>query len=243
MTATTLADPMFSSIFNNAVVEPYDADEVRQALINHGRKIMNENQIVCETTEEHSHDTAPSTTDTTPSTTILNPSLCESTQTNTTPPQAIQGVSGAQYAPMDTNPMTPEQQANARVATLLNMLTTTLTSLVKELQTPTQPQTDLIEAVDTALGNADWFRERIEDSITDAVDEKDFDYEIGNSVERYMRNSFDANDHYDFEAEVRARVEDEIESIIDGLVADAVEERLADLLEEKLANANITINF
>jgi hypothetical protein len=207
----TLADPMFASIFNK------------------GEPTMND-QIICDTTEEHSH----------PSTTLIN---TPPETGHPVPNQPIQGVSGAVYAPMDTSPKTPEQDQNARVKMLMDMLTTTLNQLVKELQTPTQPQTDLQEAVDTALGNAQWFKEMVEDTAKDLVEEQDFDYEIGNNIERYMRNSFDATDHYDFESEIKSRVEDELESIIDGLVEEAVEARLADLLEEKLANANITINF
>ena len=99
----------------------------------------------------------------------------------------------------------------------------------------------------TTLENAQWFKDRVEENCAEAITDHDFDYEIGQNIERYMRNSFDANDHYDFDAEVRSRVEDEVESVIDGIVEEKVqellEERLADLLEEKLANANITINF
>lgn len=220
MTARTLADPMFASIFNNAVVEPYDDEVVRQALINHGEKIMREHIICTTATEEHSHDT-----------TILNPS-------SPTENQIIQGVSGQNYVPMDTSPKPPP----SRLDELTNLLNETLKQLVIELHSQTDPQTDLEEAVSTALEQADWFRERIEDSVTDAVDEKDFDYEIGNAVERYMRD-VDISDHYDFDTAVKSFVEDEVESIIDGLVEEAVEARLADLLEEKLANAKITINF
>jgi len=188
---------------------------------------MNDNTIICETTEEHSH----------PTTSIITSSVpVDSVST-------VQGVSGAVYAPMDTNPQPQKQDQNARVKMLMEMLTTTLNQLVKELQAPTQPQTDLEEAVSTALEQAQWFKEMVEDTAKDLVEEQDFDYEIGNNIERYFRNSFDPSDHYDFDAEVRARVEDEVESVIDGLVEEAVEARLADLLEEKLANANITINF
>jgi predicted nucleic acid-binding Zn-ribbon protein len=177
-------------------------------------------QIICETTEEHSHAE--------PSTTLINPSLCESTQTQ------IQGVSGATYAPMDTSPQTPEQQQNARVKMLMEMLTTALNGLVKELQTPTQPQTDLEEAVSTMLENAEWFKERVEDTAKDLVEEQDFAYEINNAVEQELRN-LDINDHCDFDEMVRDAVDDKLEDI--------VTEKLEELLEEKLANARITVNF
>lgn len=228
MPSTTLADPMFANIFNTAVAEPYDADAVRQALINHGERIMKENQIVCETTEEHSHPATPSTT-------IHTSSLCESTQTNATPPQTIQGVSGAQYAPMDTSP----QPKETRLDQLTTLLNETLKQIVIELTHSKDQQTNLEEAVNTTLEQAEWFRHRVEDSVTDAIRDTDFDYEIGNQVERYMRNEFDPDDHVDF----RELVADRVDAIIDGLLEDAIETHLADILEEKLKNANITINF
>jgi DNA primase len=214
----TLADPVFNSI------------------INKGELTMND--IICDTTEEHNHAPQPSTYTPTASTTLINPSLCESTQT-----QPVQGVSGATYAPMDTSPKTPEQDQNARVKMLMEMLTTTLNQLVKELQTPSQPQTDLEEAVNTTLENAEWFDGRVSNYLDEKIENTDFDYEIGQNIERYFRNQFDPSDHFDIEEAVKDRVVDEVESIIDGLVEEAVEARLADLLEEKLANANITINF
>jgi DNA-binding protein Fis len=139
---------------------------------------------------------------------------------------------------MDTSPKTPEQDQNARVKMLMDMLTTTLNQLVKELQTPSQPQTDLEEAVNTTLENAEWFKERVEDTAKDLVEEQDFEYEINNAVERELR-SLDINDHCDIDDMVRDAVDDRIEEI----VAEAVEERLTEILEEKLRNANITVSF
>jgi DNA-binding protein Fis len=196
------------------------ADPLFNSIINKGEPTMNNEStaIDCQTGEER------------PSTTLINPSLCESTQTQT----QIQGVSGAVYAPMDTSPKTPEQDRNARVDMLMEMLTTTLNQLVKELQTPTQPQTDLEEAVGTALENAQWFKEMVEDTAKDLVEEQDFAYEINNAVERELR-SLDINDHCDIDDMVRDAVEDRIEEI--------VTEKLEELLEEKLANARITVNF
>jgi hypothetical protein len=230
MTFKTLADPVFAPIFKTEVI-PYDGDAVRQALINHGEKLMND-QIICETTEEHSH--APQ-----PFTTLINPS------SQMGQPVPIVGVSGNTYAPMDTSPQaqaSPEQDQNARVKMLMDMLTTTLNQLVKELQAPSQPQTDLEEAVTVALEQADWFRHRVEDATSEHIDNMDLDYEIGQNVERYMRN-FDPNDHVDFNDLVNDRVDDLIDDIVSEKVEEAVEARLADLLEEKLQNANISISF
>lgn len=203
----TLADPMFQSIFNK------------------GESTMND-QIICETTEEHSH---PST----PSTTLISSSSPVDTLST------VSGVSGASYAPMDTSPKPP----TSRLDDLTTLLNETLKQLVIELTNSKDQQTNLEEAVSTALEQAQWFKDRVEENCAEAIEQHDFDYEIGQNIERYMRNSFDATDYFDFEEEVKSRVEDEIESIIDGLVEEAVEARLADLLEEKLANANITINF
>lgn len=211
MTFKTLADPVFNSI------------------INKGELTMNyeSNAIDCQTGEER-----PLTYTPTASTTLINPSLCESTQTQTQ--VQVQGVSGATYAPMDTSPQTPEQQQNARIKMLMEMLNTALNGLFKELQTPSQPQTDLEEAVGTALENAQWFKEMVEDTAKDLVEEQDFDYEIGQAVAEEMRR-FDPNDHVDFYDLVSDAVDDKLESI--------VAEKLEELLEEKLANARITVNF
>lgn len=202
------------------------ADPMFASIFNKGETTMNyeSTAIDCQTGEER------------PSSTTVTSSV-DSVSTN----QPVQGVSGNAYAPMDTTPQTQDQ--NARVKMLMEMLTTTLNQLVKELQTPSQPQTDLEEAVNTTLENAQWFKDFVEDTCASRVSDLDFDYEIGQNIERYMRNSFDPSDHFDIEEAVKDRVVDEVESIIDGLVEEAVEARLADLLEEKLANANITINF
>ena len=193
-----------------------------KSLTNPQGETMNDH-IICETGEEHSHAV--------PSTTFINPSV-DSVSTSTT--ATIQGVSGNTYAPMDTSPKTPEQDQNARVKMLMDMLTTTLNQLVKELQAPSQPQTDLEEAVGTALENAQWFKDMVEETCADRVSDLDFEYEINNAVERELR-SLDINDHCDIDDMVRDAVEDRIEEI--------VTEKLEELLEEKLANAKITVNF
>ncbi len=197
------------------------ADPMFNSIINKGETTMSyeSTAIDCQTGEER-----PSTSVITPSEGVLGTNV------------PIQGVSGNTYAPMDTSPQPQDQ--NARVKMLMDMLTTTLNQLVKELQTPSQPQTDLEEAVGTALENAQWFKEMVEDTAKDLVEEQDFDYEIGRAVEREMQ-SFDPNDYVDFDDLVRDAVEDRI----DELVSEAVEERLADLLEEKLANAKVNISF
>ena len=199
------------------------ADPIFQSIFNKGEPTMNDetNAIDCQTGEERP---------TTPPTTIPS-SLGQAVP--------IQGVSGNTYEPMDTTPKPP----TSRLDDLTNLLNETLKQIVIELHSQTDAQTDLEEAVSTALEQAQWFKDRIEENCADAIENHDFDYEIGQNIERYMRNSFDPNDHVDFEELVKDRVEDELESIIDGLVEEAVEARLADLLEEKLANANITINF
>jgi hypothetical protein len=203
------------------------ADPIFNSIINKGEPTMNNepNAIDCQTGEER------------PSTTLINPTPpVDSVSTQT---QTIQGVSGASYAPMDTSPTPP----NANLNYLMAQLTATLTNIIEELTKAKSEQTNLEEAVSVALEQADWFRHRVEDAVTDTIRDTDLDYEIGNSVERYMENGFDANDHVDFQDLVNDRVDDVIEDMVAEKVQDILEERLASLIEEKLANANITINF
>ncbi len=228
MTFKTLADPVFNSI------------------INKGEITMNyeSTAIDCQTGEEKLSGHTPP-----PSTTLIN----TSSQTgqpvpNATQPQPIyqmmdntcpiQGVSGNTYAPMDTSPQTPEQQQNARIKMLMEMLNTALNGLDKELQTPSQPQTDLEEAVNTMLEQAEWFDGRVanylDEKVEEYIDGNDFDYEIGKAVAEEMR-SFDPNDHVDFYDLVSDAVDDKLESI--------VAEKLEELLEEKLKNATVNISF
>jgi hypothetical protein len=203
------------------------ADPIFQSIFNKGEVNMNDetNAIDCQTGEERP---------TTPPTTIPS-SLGQAVP--------IQGVSGNTYAPMDTTP----QAGLDPIAILDDMMARfqiSMRLMVTALQqTNTDQQTNLEEAVSTALEQADWFRHRVEDSVTDAIRETDFDYEIGNSVERYMRNELDINDHVDFNDLVNDRVDDLIDDIVSEKVEEAVEARLAELLEEKLANARITVNF
>lgn len=207
---------------------------------------MIDNQITCETVEEHNH------AHNTPEPSLSLGHLSSPPQTghavpNPTPNQPIQGVSGNTYAPMDTNPQPTQPKQETTLDRLMDLLNATLREIVKEVQTQnanqTQPQVDLIEAVDVALGNADWFRERIEDSVTDAVDEKDFDYEIGEHIERYMRNSFDPNDHVDFAELVNDRVDDVIDDMVQEAVDRHLEEHLSQLIEDRLTNATIRIDL
>jgi hypothetical protein len=209
----TLADPIFNSIINKGEVNMND-------------------QIICETTEEHSH----------PSTTTIS-SSDESLGTNV----PIQGVSGNIYAPMDTSPTPPSAtpQTDEQLTRLFKQLQDNMTAII-QLATARQQvneQTDLEEAVSVALEQADWFRHRVEEATAEHIENHDFDYEIGNSVEHYMRHQFDVTDHVDFSDLVNDRVDDVIEDMVAEKVQDLLEERLAELLEEKLANANITINF
>ena len=206
----TLADPMFQSIFNK------------------GESTMND--IICETTEEHSHPSTPSTT------LISSSSPVDSVST-------VSGVSGAVYAPMDTTPRPQAEQDNININLAVIQVTRALENLVTALRNAENPQANLEEAVSTALEQADWFTEKLHNTVQDSIDDKDFDYEIGSAVERYMRNEFDANDHVDFRDIVADRVDDLIDGIVEEKVEEAVEARLSELLEEKLKDANITINF
>jgi hypothetical protein len=202
------------------------ADPMFQSIFNKGELSMNaeSNAIDCQTGEER------------PSTTIIT----STPQTGQpVPNQPVQGVSGNTYAPMDTTPKPPI----SRLDELTTLLNETLKQLVIELTNSKDQQTNLEEAVSVSLEQADWFRHRVEEATSEHIDNMDLDYEIGNSVEHYMRHQFDVTDHVDFSDLVNDRVDDVIEDIVSEKVEEAVEARLADLLEEKLANANITINF
>lgn len=222
------------NIYNTAVVEPYDDEAVRQALINHGRKIMNEqaNQIQCDTTEEHSHAMA-----TPVSTTIHTSSLCESTQTQgipTQPTPPIQGVSGAQYAPMDTTPQAQKQ--STRIDQLLLVLATTLEEIIGEMNATSS----LEQAVETTLQQANWFYDMVKETIDEQHDIESLvddrvDNRLGDAVDEWFSYSFSLTDHCDIHEIVTDVLDDKLEEI--------VEEKIEALLEEKLANARITVNF
>lgn len=203
---------------------------------------MIDNQITCETTEEHNHLYTP------PEPSLSLGHHSSSTQTghavpNPTPNQPIQGVSGAVYAPMDTNPTQPKQETT--LDRLMDLLNATLREIVKEVQTQNanQTQPNLEEAVSVALEQADWFTEKLHNTVQDSIDDKDFDYEIGEHIERYMRNSFDPNDHVDFAELVNDRVDDVIDDMVQEAVDRHLEEHLSQLIEDRLTNATIRIDL
>ena len=233
MTARTLADPMFASIFNNAVVEPYDADAIKQALINHGEKIMNNEPtaIDCQTGEERTF------------TTLINPTPPVDSVSTT-----VQGVSGNTYAPMDTSPTPPSAtpQTDEQLTRLFKQLQDTMT-LIIQLSTARQQinqQTDLEEAVSTALECADWFRHRVEDATSEYI-EKNHDIEslvndrvddsVGDKVDQYFSYEFSLDDHCD--------LNDIVGDVLDDRLDEMVREKVEEILEEKLKHATININF
>jgi hypothetical protein len=160
--------------------------------------------------------------------------------------QIIQGATGAQYEAIDFKKFEApqggviqvEKISTTDITQLAQQLTQSFNQLVNallELQ-PKQPVSsssgDLAEAVGIVLQQAEWFREMVDEQLDDAVRDKDFEYEIGDQVERYMRNQFDANDHVDF----GDLVQDRVESVIDEIV----EEKLSEILDDKLRTATIT---
>jgi len=193
------------------------------------------NLIDCHTTEEHNHiaTTPEPSLSLSHGSAIPEPSLGHhSSSQQMGQPVPIVGVSGNTYAPMDTTP--PTQDQNARVKMLMDMLTSTLTQLVKELQTPSQPQTDLEQAVDTALEQAHWFTERVNERVEECVEAYNFEYEIGQAVERELRN-IDINDHCDINEMVHDAVSDRLEDVLEDMVQDK--------LSEMLANATIKVEL
>ena len=225
MTARTLADPMFASIFNNAVVEPYDADAIKQALINHGEKIMNNEPtaIDCQTGEERTF------------TTLITPTPPVDSVSTT-----VQGVSGATYAPMDTS---PQAQQQTRLDQLTTLLSETLKQLVIEINN-TKAQPELADTVEQVLTQAVWFDEMVKDKLDDCL-ERNHDIEslvndrvddsVGDKVDQYFSYEFSLDDHCDINDLVQDAVDDKIDAI--------VEEKLEQLLEEKLKHATVTVSF
>jgi hypothetical protein len=200
-TVRTLADPLFNSI------------------INKGESTMND-QIICDTTEEHSH----------PSTTFINPSV-DTLSTS----QPIQGVSGAVYAPMDTSP----QPQASRLDQLAMQLQETIKQIVLEVNN-TKAQPELADTVEQVLQQANWFYDMVKESIDDnhdieaLVDDR-VDNRIGDAVDEWFSYSFSLSDHCDIDELVADALDDKLEDI--------VSEKLEELLEEKLKNATVNISF
>lgn len=93
----------------------------------------------------------------------------------------------------------------------------------------------LQDCVSATLEQAEWFKEMVAEKAEELVDDKDFEYEIGEHIERYFRNQFSLDDHVDIHAEIESKVEDIVERI--------VEDKLSEVVEEALRNASIRINF
>jgi hypothetical protein len=190
-----------------------------KSLTNPQGETMNDH-IICETGEER------------PSTTFINPSV-DSVSTSTT--ATIQGVSGANYAPMDTSPQ-PQETRLDQLTTLLNE---TLKQMVIEI-TNNKAQPDLPQAVETILQEANWFYDMVKETIEEnhdiesLVDDR-VDDRVGSAVDEWFSYNFTLTDHCDIDDIVGDALDDKLESI--------VEEKLEALLEEKLKHANITVSF
>jgi hypothetical protein len=205
-TVRTLADPLFNSI------------------INKGELTMN-NEIICETTEEHNHAE--------PSTTLITSSqpVVGEIPTNTNAP--VQGVSGAVYAPMDTSPQA------SRLDQLAMQLQETIKQIVLEVNN-TKAQPELADTVEQVLTQANWFYDMVKETIEDnhdiesLVDDR-VDDRVGSAVDEWFSYTFELTDHCDIHDIVGDVLDDKLESI--------VEEKLEELLAEKLQNARITVNF
>jgi hypothetical protein len=140
--------------------------------------------------------------------------------------EVIQSVMGLQYTPMDTSPQAQE------LSNLFVNLTATMQAIIKlcvETQSKAQPQPskELNETVDTVLSEAEWFREMVGEKASDHIDNMDFEYEVGNHVERYFRNEFSLEDHVNIHDEIEREVSEVVERIV----------------EEKLSNATFSVDF
>ena len=139
----------------------------------------------------------------------------------------VQGVTGAQYEVIDVKKFEQPQTIDQ----LINQLTQTFSQLLTAITEQKQPQPtadkSLQDAVDTVLQSAEWFKEMVGEKVSEEVSDKDFEYEIGDHVERYFRNQFDLSDHIDLDSEIERMIDNKLEEAI----------------EDKLSNATISVNF
>jgi hypothetical protein len=165
--------------------------------------------------------------------------------------QLIQGATGAQYETIDlkkfesvTAPSAPLPQHTPTVQELADQLTLTFNTLIKQIlelqgkQPVSSSSEDLQECVSTVLEDADWFDDRLDDKLTDLVEEHDFSHDVenavGSEVENYFGYNFNLEDHCDVYDLMRDAVDDKLE--------DMVQEKLEEILTEKLQSATITFN-
>jgi hypothetical protein len=194
---------------------------------------------------------------------------------NTNAQEVINTVTGAQYAPMDTTPpavveissTTPDapltpQAIVAQISTLLTQLVTLITSSQQQAAQPTQTE-DFKDTVETILENATWFDAAVQikveeqlttDYIGDCIKDvygDDLNDAVDTQIDRYMRHSFDIEDHINIEEKVRDELNeclsDEVGEVLDEVLESKVGECLDNILEEKLveilSRKTITINM
>ena len=159
----------------------------------------------------------------------------------------IQGVTGAQYTPMDTSPQA--QQNQQAIEQLLNNLTYTIQAIIKlsvekykqPVSTPPAEQTNLQDTVETVLDNAEWFKYMVEERASEAasnyLEDKNFDYAIESAVGNYF-DDFSLEDHVDVADLVNDAVEDRLSDIVDERLEDMVNEKM----EAMIKTATITFN-
>lgn len=158
---------------------------------------------------------------------------------NDTPPHPFKEVFNVKPTSLEqwekfSQPPTLETIIN-NICTQLQLLSTVIKEGAGKGNSLNAEDQSLQECVGSVLESAQWFREMVAEKVDELVEDKDFEYEIGDHVERYMRNEFSLDDHVDIHAE--------IESKIDEIVERAVEDKLTEVVEEALRNASIRINF
>jgi len=154
----------------------------------------------------------------------------------------ITGLSGNQYQPMDTAPIphTPT------IKELFNTLATTMQQLGSLIESHyhQSSQDSLVEAVDTALENADWLYAKLSDSVDKRYDIEDMVKEsmrdlIEHGVDEHFRNQFNLEDYVD----VRDALDDIVCDRIEDAVKEAIEDLLEDAVDKALKTASVRIEF
>jgi hypothetical protein len=166
----------------------------------------------------------------------------ENTSTTNTD-NIIQGATGAQYRAVDTKLF--EGQANNELLQMILQLNQTMQSILLHIAHTAQKQPvsssaggDLAEAVGTVLEQAEWFNDRLNDTINSAIEDKDFGDEIQTAVDSEIENYFS----YNFSLEDHVDVHDYVRDAMDDKLEDIVEDKIKELLEEKLSTATISFN-
>lgn len=121
------------------------------------------------------------------------------------------------------------------ICTQLQLLSTVIKEGAGKGNSLNAEDQSLQDCVSATLEQAEWFKEMVEDGVTQLVEDMDHTYGIESAVDSYFTNEFSLDDHVDIAAEVESKLEDIVERM--------VEDKLQEVVEDKLREASIRINF